>query len=118
MTTLTVTARGQVTFRKDMLPDGQGVLKAARPEGAIDGYVGLLAGRTTKVASIEEMNDAQAAAKVLTDRVRGSKKYALDDPLLGLGTSPVGKRASVGFAKMDLRIYSGRYCLFVCQIWL
>lgn len=111
MTTLTVTARGQVTFRKDMLPDGQGVLKAARPEGAIDGFVGLLAGRTTKVASIEEMSEAAAqawAAKVLTDHVRGSKKYALDDPLLGLGTSPVGKRASVGFAKMDLRIYTGR----------
>ena len=47
MTTLTVTARGQVTFRKDvlqhlgirpgdkieldLLPDGRGVLKAARP---------------------------------------------------------------------------------------
>jgi len=49
MTTLTVTARGQVTFRKDvlqhlgirpgdkieldLLPDGRGVLKAARPQG-------------------------------------------------------------------------------------
>jgi bifunctional DNA-binding transcriptional regulator/antitoxin component of YhaV-PrlF toxin-antitoxin module len=51
MTTLTVTARGQVTFRKDvlqhlgirpgdkidldLLPDGRGVLKAARPAGTI-----------------------------------------------------------------------------------
>jgi hypothetical protein len=62
MTTLTVTARGPVTFRKDVLPDGQGVLKAARPEEAIDGFVGLLAGRTTKVASIEEMREAAAQA--------------------------------------------------------
>ena len=74
MTTLTVTARGQVTFRKDvlqhlgirpgekieleLLPDGRGLLKAARPAGTIDGFVGLLAGRTKRVASIEEINAA------------------------------------------------------------
>ena len=71
MTILTVTSRGQVTFRKDvlqhlgirpgekieldLLPDGRGMLKAARPAGTIDGFVGLLAGRTKKVASIEEI---------------------------------------------------------------
>jgi bifunctional DNA-binding transcriptional regulator/antitoxin component of YhaV-PrlF toxin-antitoxin module len=76
MTTLTVTARGQVTFRKevlqhlgikpgdkielDLLPDGRGLLKAARPTGTIDGFVGLLAGRTRKVATIEEINEAAA----------------------------------------------------------
>lgn len=74
MTTLTVTARGQVTFRKDvlqhlgirpgdktkldLLPDGRGLLKAARPRGSIDDFVGVLAGRTTKVATIEETNSA------------------------------------------------------------
>lgn len=74
MATLTVTARGQVTFRKnvlqhlgikpgekielDLLPDGRGVLKAARLTGTIDGFVGLLAGRTKKVATIEEINAA------------------------------------------------------------
>ena len=68
MTTLTVTARGQVTFRKevlqhlgikpgdkielDLLPDGRGLIKAARPTGTIDGFVGLLAGRTQKVATV------------------------------------------------------------------
>lgn len=73
MTTLTVTARGQVTFRKevlqhlgikpgekielDLLPDGRGILKAARPAGTIADFVGLLAGRTKKVASIEEINE-------------------------------------------------------------
>lgn len=76
MTTLTVTARGQVTFRKevlqhlgirpgekielDLLPDGRGVLKAARPTGTVDGFIGLLAGRTKKVATIEEINTAAA----------------------------------------------------------
>ena len=77
MTTLTVTAKGQVTFRKgvlrhlgikpgnkielDLLPDGRGVIKAARPAGTITSFVGLLAGRTQKVATIEEMNDAAAS---------------------------------------------------------
>lgn len=76
MTTLTVTSRGQVTFRKevlqhlgikpgekielDLLPDGRGVLKAAQQTGTMAGFVGLLAGRTQKVATVEEMN-AQAA---------------------------------------------------------
>lgn len=76
MTTLTVTARGQVTFRKDvlqhlgikpgekieldLLPDGRGMLKAARPTGTIDSFVGLLAGRTNKIATIEEINTAVA----------------------------------------------------------
>ncbi|PKO35011.1 MAG: transcriptional regulator [Betaproteobacteria bacterium HGW-Betaproteobacteria-7] len=78
MTTLTVTARGQVTFRKevlqhlgikpgekielDLLPDGRGMLKAARPTGTVDGFIGLLAGRTKKVATLEEINQAVAQA--------------------------------------------------------
>lgn len=76
MAILTVTSRGQVTFRKDvlqylgiqpgdkieldLLPDGRGMLRAARPVGSISGFVGLLAGRTTKVATIEEINEAAA----------------------------------------------------------
>jgi bifunctional DNA-binding transcriptional regulator/antitoxin component of YhaV-PrlF toxin-antitoxin module len=76
MTTLTVTARGQVTFRKEvlqhlgikpgekieleLLPEGRGVIHASRPSGTIDSFVGLLAGRTKKVASIEEINEAAA----------------------------------------------------------
>jgi bifunctional DNA-binding transcriptional regulator/antitoxin component of YhaV-PrlF toxin-antitoxin module len=76
MATLTVTARGQVTFRKevlqhlgikpgekielDLLPDGRGVLKAARPSGSISSFFGSLAGRTRKVATIEEIDDAAA----------------------------------------------------------
>lgn len=78
MATLTVTTRGQVTFRKDvlqhlgirpgekieldLLPDGRGLLKAARPAATIAGFVGSLAGRTRKVATVEEMNAVAAAA--------------------------------------------------------
>ncbi len=76
MTTLNVTAPGQVTFRKDLLqhlgikpgekievdllPDGRAALKAARPAGTIADFLGLLAGKTAKVATIEEMNAAAA----------------------------------------------------------
>jgi bifunctional DNA-binding transcriptional regulator/antitoxin component of YhaV-PrlF toxin-antitoxin module len=78
MTTLTVTTRGQVTFRKDvlqhlgirpggkielnLLPDGRGMLQAAQRTGTMDDFVGLLAGRTKKVATIEEINAATAQA--------------------------------------------------------
>jgi bifunctional DNA-binding transcriptional regulator/antitoxin component of YhaV-PrlF toxin-antitoxin module len=74
MKTLTVTSRGQVTFRREilqhlgiepgekleleLLPGGRGVLKAARPTKKIDGFLGLLAGRTKKKATIEEINKA------------------------------------------------------------
>jgi bifunctional DNA-binding transcriptional regulator/antitoxin component of YhaV-PrlF toxin-antitoxin module len=77
MSTLTVTTRGQVTFRKeilqhlgvqagekielDLLPDGRIELKAARPTGSIEGFLGLLAGKTRKVATIDEINEAAAA---------------------------------------------------------
>ncbi|MEZ5864291.1 MAG: AbrB/MazE/SpoVT family DNA-binding domain-containing protein [Geminicoccaceae bacterium] len=77
MTTLTVTAKGQVTLRKDvlrhlgigpgqkialdLLPDGRAELRAARPTGTINDFIGLLAGKTDKVLTIEEMNEAIAA---------------------------------------------------------
>ena len=67
MTTLTVTAKGQVTLRKDLLKHlgvepGQKIeVKAARPAGTIDSFIGLLAGKTRKVATIEEMNEAAAS---------------------------------------------------------
>ena len=76
MATLTVTARGQVTFRKDVLrhmgiepgekieldklPDGRVALRAKRPAGTIDGFLGLLAGRRKKIATLDEINDAAA----------------------------------------------------------
>jgi len=76
-TTLTVTARGQITFRKDVLqhlgiqpgekielaklPDGRIALEAARPSGKIDSFLGLLKGKTKKVATLEEIGEAVAA---------------------------------------------------------
>ncbi len=76
MAKLTVTARGQVTFRKEvlkhlgikagekieleLLPGGRGILKAAQPTRTIDGFIGLLSGRKKKVATIEEINEAAA----------------------------------------------------------
>lgn len=76
MAILTVTARGQVTFRKDVLqhlgirpgekieldklPDGRALLRAAKPAGTIEKFLGLLAGKTRKVATLEEINEAAA----------------------------------------------------------
>ncbi len=77
MTTLTITAKGQVTLRKDLLqhlgvepgqkievdklPDGRIEVKAARTTGSIDDFIGLLAGKTRKAATIEEIDRAAAA---------------------------------------------------------
>jgi antitoxin PrlF len=77
MKTLTVTERGQVTFPKDVLqhlgirpgekiewerqPNGEITLRAARPLGTIDSFLGLLARRTRKIATLDEMSDAAAA---------------------------------------------------------
>lgn len=77
MPTLTVTTRGQVTFRKDVLqhlgirpgekiefekqPNGRVILRAERPAGTWDDVFGILAGKTKKVATIEEINEAAAA---------------------------------------------------------
>lgn len=74
MATLTVTERGQVTFRKDvlkhlgiqpgekieleLLPAGKVTLRAAQPKGSIEDFIGFLAGKTKKVATIEEINEA------------------------------------------------------------
>ena len=73
MTILSVSSRGQVTFKKDvlrhlgikpgekieldLLPDGRAELKAARPTGSINDFIGMFAGTTNKVISIEEMNE-------------------------------------------------------------
>ena len=38
-----------------------GPLRDARPTGKIDGFLGLLAGKTRKVATLDEINEAAAA---------------------------------------------------------
>lgn len=73
MSTLTVTAKGQVTLRKDLLehlgvhpgekitvnklPDGRVEVRAARPTGKISDVFGCLkAKKKGRTLSIEEMN--------------------------------------------------------------
>ncbi|HHW4669393.1 MAG TPA: AbrB/MazE/SpoVT family DNA-binding domain-containing protein [Xylella fastidiosa subsp. multiplex] len=82
MSTLTVTARGQVTFRKevlqhlgikpgerielDLLPNGRAELKATQPKGSFQELRGFLKGKTNGARlSIEEINDAIAEAGTL-----------------------------------------------------
>lgn len=76
MTTLTVTAKGQVTLRKDLLshlgiqpgdkidveklPDGRIQVRAARPTGKISDIFGLLKREGRPSLSIEEMNEIAA----------------------------------------------------------
>ena len=73
MTTLTITAKGQVTFRKDLLqhlgvepgqkievdklPDGRIEVKAARPNGRISDAFDFLKREGGPTLSIEEMNE-------------------------------------------------------------
>lgn len=77
MTTLTLTAKGQVTFKKDVLkhmgikpgdkiacdklPGGQLRVTVARPVGNINQFIGLLADKRRKALSIEQMNELIAA---------------------------------------------------------
>ncbi|MBY8965964.1 AbrB/MazE/SpoVT family DNA-binding domain-containing protein [Algiphilus sp. NNCM1] len=76
MATLTITSKGQVTIRKellkhlssgpgdklevDLLPGGELVVRAA-PKDSIHTVFGRLEGKSTKVASIEELREASAA---------------------------------------------------------
>lgn len=76
MSTLTVTAKGQVTLRKDLLahlgvlpgdkvsieklPDGRIEVRAAKPTGKISDIFGLLKREGGPVLSIEEMNEITA----------------------------------------------------------
>ena len=69
MTPLTVTAKGQVTLRQELLhhlgvqpgqqievtalPGGRIEVHAAHSHGGIDAFIGRLAGRSAKVATLE-----------------------------------------------------------------
>jgi AbrB family looped-hinge helix DNA binding protein len=73
MSTLTVTAKGQVTLRKDLLnhlgvhagekvtveklPDGRIEVRAARPSGSISDAFDFLKSEDGPSLSIEEMNE-------------------------------------------------------------
>lgn len=73
MPTLTLTDRGQVTLRKEilnhlevrpgqkleveMLPNNEVRIRSARPTGRIQDVFGMLARKTNVVATIEEINE-------------------------------------------------------------
>jgi AbrB family looped-hinge helix DNA binding protein len=83
MSTLTVTAKGQVTLRKDVLdhlgvqpgekisveklPDGRVEVRAARPTGKISEAFGFLKRKGGPSLSIEEMN------KIIADGWAGKR---------------------------------------------
>lgn len=74
MATLTVTSKGQVTLRKDVLqhlgvttgeklqvsklPGGRVEVRAARSGAGIESIFGLLADKTAKRATLEEIKEA------------------------------------------------------------
>lgn len=76
MTVLTVTSKGQVTLRKDLLrhlgvhpgdrlavdklPDGRVEVRAARPSGNISGIFNMLRRKGGPSLSIEEMSEIAA----------------------------------------------------------
>lgn len=77
MTTLTITSKGQVTFKKallehlgaapgerldvGLLPGGRIEVRAAQAEGRIEDFIGLLAGKTRKRTTLREIREAAAA---------------------------------------------------------
>jgi len=76
MTSVTVTMKGQVTLKRDLLvhlgikpgeridfdkmPGGELRVKAARPAGTIENFIGRHAGKVKKPMTIEEMNELGA----------------------------------------------------------
>lgn len=77
MASLAVTVKGQVTLKRDLLqhlgirpgerldfeklPGGELRIRAARPSGTIDGFIGRHAGKLKKSLTIEDMNEIAAA---------------------------------------------------------
>jgi antitoxin PrlF len=78
MPTLTVTAKGQITLKQELLrhlnvspgqkiqaeklPDGRIMVRAAAPTRTIADFSGCLAGKTTRKLTIEEISKATANA--------------------------------------------------------
>jgi antitoxin PrlF len=72
MTTLTITTKGQITLKRDLLrhlgvgpgekieadklPDGRIVVKAAAPRGTISDFIGCLSEKGGPTLTIDEMN--------------------------------------------------------------
>ena len=77
MSSLAVTMKGEVTLERELLqhlgvrpgeriefdkmPGGEIRIRAARPAGSINDFIGRHAGKVSKPISIEEMNEVAAA---------------------------------------------------------
>ncbi|WP_273724044.1 AbrB/MazE/SpoVT family DNA-binding domain-containing protein [Bartonella sp. AU18XJBT] len=77
MSSLTVTAKGQVTLKRDLLqhlgvkpgerinfdklPGGELRIKAAQPTSTIESFIGRFAGKVKKTLIVEEMNEIAAS---------------------------------------------------------
>ena len=119
MATLTVTTRGQVTFRKevlqhlgikpgekielDLLPDGRGLLKATRPSGSISSFAQDSPGRGSRLShrasSISRCRRIRKAARSPDFWLKGRK----DSEVLGFfGTrAPARQRGFDRRAEVD-----------------
>jgi bifunctional DNA-binding transcriptional regulator/antitoxin component of YhaV-PrlF toxin-antitoxin module len=78
MTTLTVTAKGQVTLRKellehlgvepgekvvvDLLPQARAEVRSAKASGSIEDFIGCIRGSDTPKLSLAEMSETAAEA--------------------------------------------------------
>jgi bifunctional DNA-binding transcriptional regulator/antitoxin component of YhaV-PrlF toxin-antitoxin module len=76
MTTLTITAKGQITLKQDLLkhlgvgpgekieadklPDGRIVVRAAAPNGTISDFIGCLSQKRGPKLTLDEMNTIAA----------------------------------------------------------
>ncbi|WP_273755771.1 MULTISPECIES: AbrB/MazE/SpoVT family DNA-binding domain-containing protein [unclassified Bartonella] len=77
MPSLTVTEKGQITLKRDLLqhlgvkagekidvdklPSGQLRIKASQPTSTIESFIGRFAGKLKKTLTIEEMNEIAAS---------------------------------------------------------
>ena len=123
MATLTITARAQVTFRKDVLhrlgirpgekieldklPDGRVALRAAKPSSTVDGFLGPLdgksetEGRTTDLLSYRAQAPS-AAANHPADELPPPLFVALG----AAGPNPrVHTSTTYGFLRMDALVF-------------
>ena len=76
MTTLTITAKGQITLKQELLrhlnvrpgekiqaeklPDGRLIVQAARPSGSIEDFIGFFEQTDSPRLSIKEINQIAA----------------------------------------------------------
>ena len=118
MASLAVTVKGQVTLKRDLLqhlgiqpgervdfeklPGGELRIRAAKPSGTIDGFLGLLAGKTKKRATIEEMNEAAEQAATGPARDRDALKEAIRLAVRRVATDWTGKKPITDVLIVDI----------------